>query len=286
MQMKKQTANRYFKAKGIKEPTAEQLQAQRRILEKLNIMLKKIRLDMSKQINEQDGVDKAVDKSNKAINKHSKAFIASATLVAVSLTMNIAKKSREKAEKETAELLKKIQNTYSPIKANEILKNIFNNSDKRSNINNKINKIVKQSIKENVALIKTLPETVKERIRANIVSCYQQGKPIFKNVQDIVNQASKLPEYRVKLITKNQGNRLNIDITKATLETVGVKYYVWQHSGISKEPRPMHLELSGTVQRWDSPPVADPSGERAHPQELINCNCYAVPLIEVNGELI
>ena len=83
-----------------------------------------------------------------------------------------------------------------------------------------------------------------------------------------------------KLIARDQTNKLNGRVTKATQQSAGIEKYKWRSSR-DERTRDRHRELDGTIQRWDSPPLyAGPYDEPAHPGEAIQCRCVAIPVIE------
>lgn len=265
-------------SKPIKPPRREFNNTSRRIKNNLMQMMAKISLDLKRDIGENDSLSEMINKANKAVDKHAGKFVASALFLSSVLIGRVSKNSKKYSGTIISDFVKKINNRYQGKEALEQITKLFKNSS-QAKTDAKIDKIVNQCIKDNVSLIKTLPETVKERLASNIADHYQKGNLVTSHIQEIVKESSKLAAYRVQLIAQHQSKLLNKDICEQVLKSVGVEYYEWRHSGISKEPRIIHLELNGSTQSWNDPPISNPQGGRHHPAEEIGCNCYAVPML-------
>lgn len=58
----------------------------------------------------------------------------------------------------------------------------------------------------------------------------------------------------------------------------GVASYVWTTQE-DERVRPLHVELEGTVQRWDDPPISGSNNFRGHPGEPAGCRCLPWPIV-------
>jgi hypothetical protein len=59
---------------------------------------------------------------------------------------------------------------------------------------------------------------------------------------------------------------------------VGAHGYVWTTTGDNRV-RPLHVELNGTRQSWEDPPVCGTMGWRGHPGSAAGCRCLAFPVL-------
>ena len=136
--------------------------------------------------------------------------------------------------------------------------------------------------KQNAELIQTIPQQslneVKEVIREGFVNG-QRPEKMAKKIQ----QRISVNENRAKFIARDQVAKLNAEITKQNQEDAGCTEYVWDDSG-DERVRASHHALSGTRQRWDTPPETE-GGRHCHPGEDFQCRCVALPVFDLNVKL-
>lgn len=84
---------------------------------------------------------------------------------------------------------------------------------------------------------------------------------------------------KANLLARDQTLTLNAQIAKARQQAVGVQEYIWTTSG-DERVRETHLDLEGTRQRWDTPPIISEDGRTGHPGEDYQCRCTAFPVLE------
>jgi uncharacterized protein with gpF-like domain len=150
-----------------------------------------------------------------------------------------------------------------------------------------VNDIVRNAVKRNVSLIKNVGESHYNKIE-NIVLNAVNGQGNKSAMTGLIREA--LPganagtEKRAKLIARDQLNKNLNALSLAKMQGAGVDSYKWQH-GNSREPRPWHIGIAPNglnhgVFKISEPPVIDPrTGERGVPGQLINCSCFAIPVI-------
>jgi SPP1 gp7 family putative phage head morphogenesis protein len=122
-------------------------------------------------------------------------------------------------------------------------------------------------ISENTALIKSLPT----KLHPEIESIIRRGVMAGTSVRDLQNQIKErygVTDYRARLIAQDQTLKLNADLTRYRLQSVGVKEYTWRTVQDSRV-RPDHVERNGKLFTWDKPP---PDG---HPGQPVRCRCRA-----------
>lgn len=139
-------------------------------------------------------------------------------------------------------------------------------------------------VQQNVELIKSIPEEYFLRIQGDVMRAIQSGKgeaDILKSVR----AAGGITERRARIIARDQTSKANSALTIARFEKLGIKKFKWLHSGGGKEPRPLHVAMSGQVYEIANPPIIDErTGERGFPSMLVNCRCVAAPVLEFDDE--
>lgn len=83
---------------------------------------------------------------------------------------------------------------------------------------------------------------------------------------------------RAELIARDQVLKLNGQLTQLRQTNAGISEYVWTTSG-DERVRPVHADLDGTTQSWQSPPVISDDGATGHPGDDYQCRCTAFPVI-------
>jgi len=122
-------------------------------------------------------------------------------------------------------------------------------------------------VSENTALIKSLPT----RLHPELEGIVRRGVMAGTSVKDIQNQIKErygVTDYRARLIAQDQTLKMNAELTRYRLQSVGVKEYTWRTVQDSRV-RPDHVERNGKLFTWDKPP---PDG---HPGQPVRCRCRA-----------
>ena len=128
-------------------------------------------------------------------------------------------------------------------------------------------------VSENTALIKSLPTRLHPEIEGIIRRGVMNGESV-KTLKDKIKDRYKVTDYRAKLIAQDQTLKLNSDLTRLRLQSVGVKEYIWRTVNDSRV-RPDHVDREGKTYSWDKPPSG---GE--HPGHEVRCRCFAEPIWE------
>jgi len=126
-------------------------------------------------------------------------------------------------------------------------------------------------VRENTALIKDIPEEMRQRIDDKVRAGVESGKRWETLAKDI-EQEQGIGQRRARLIARDQVNKYNGALTQARQQKLGINHYRWQGVMDARE-RPEHIALQGRVFSWESPP---PPG---HPGQPIQCRCVAIPVV-------
>ena len=83
---------------------------------------------------------------------------------------------------------------------------------------------------------------------------------------------------RATLIGRTEAARSASVLVQARSEYIGAESYIWKTAGDWKV-RESHRKLNNHEFRWDNPPLSDPPDHHAHPGQIWNCRCVALPII-------
>ena len=154
--------------------------------------------------------------------------------------------------------------------------------------------LIKQAlIKENVQLIKDLPEKMYNQIHGDLMRNFATGGNLQKSEKELLNAGLppltktikgievrvKSAEKRARFISRDQLFKANGIINNARMLDNGITKSEWNHSHGDKTPRPDHLAANGKIYENDKGCLI--SGEYLLPGQLINCTCFATPVIEI-----
>lgn len=122
-------------------------------------------------------------------------------------------------------------------------------------------------VKVNTDLIKTLPTRLHPEIEGIIRRGVMNGASV-KQLAGEIKQRYAVTDYRAKLIAQDQITKLNADLTKHRLQSVGVERFIWRSVQDSRV-RPEHVHLNGKEFAWDKPP------SEGLPGQPVRCRCRA-----------
>lgn len=132
---------------------------------------------------------------------------------------------------------------------------------------------VQLSIDQSTQLITTLSQDLSARLAQEIMKGISEGRDDFSLRSYILEEAKGYPEWRAKLIARDQTNKLFSHLSRVRQQNLGITQYRWRTVG-DLAVRDTHEALSGTLQEWSSPP------DVGHPGEDIQCRCVADPVLE------
>ena len=122
-------------------------------------------------------------------------------------------------------------------------------------------------VSENTALIKSLPTRLHPELEGIIRRGVMSGQSV-KELKEQIKARYGVSDYRAKLIAQDQTLKLNADLTRYRLQSVGVEQYIWRSVQDSRV-RPEHADRNGETYSWK----AGAGGE--HPGQPVRCRCRA-----------
>jgi SPP1 gp7 family putative phage head morphogenesis protein len=122
-------------------------------------------------------------------------------------------------------------------------------------------------ISENISLIKSLPTRLHPELEGIIRRGVMNGASV-KTIKEHVKERYGVTDHRAKLIAQDQTLKLNSDLTRHRLQSVGVEEYIWRTVQDSRV-RPEHADRNGETYSWKE----GSGGE--HPGQPVRCRCRA-----------
>ena len=147
-----------------------------------------------------------------------------------------------------------------------------------------IRDIMSASVTNNVGLIKSIQSQYHTQIQSAVMRSILEGRGLHELLPEI-QKLGQTSAKRAKLIARDQTRKAYNALSYARMKNLNVREFEWRHSHGDKEPRPLHLAMNGKIYSFDDPPVIQyaEGGKpeiRGLPGDLINCTCFAVPVIK------
>jgi hypothetical protein len=197
-----------------------------------------------------------------------------------------------------------IFDSHSKPLATTIISNIDNESKKKAGAgvpnvfqNMNIENVVKgegleqdvnQMVDNNINLIKSIPQQYFEDVLkvTNDALFKNVGKgpyEIQQNLQQFSKDIAPISgsvQKRILFISRNETRKNYSTLNTIRQKKLGLKRFIWHHTGAGHTPRKSHMAMSGKEFSYDDPPVIDErTGERGFPGQTYNCHCFAQPII-------
>ena len=133
-------------------------------------------------------------------------------------------------------------------------------------------------IKDNVNLITNIPEKTAEQIHRVVMEASSRGRDKTFLKEELL-KIKGMTKNRVKLIARDQLNKVTSVINAVKQAELGIKQNIWKHSKAGKEPRKSHVQADGKIYDIDKGCLID--GKYIYPGELVNCKCFAASIINL-----
>lgn len=182
-------------------------------------------------------------------------------------TALFAKKAKPLAEG----MVKKADKASTPALHSSLQKLTGGMSLKTSVTNSNLTEIYKATVAENVGLIKSIASEYLQKVEGAVMRSITTGN----GLQDLIpalEQYEGQTHRRAKNIALDQTRKAYNSINRGRMEAIGVKKFMWHHSGGGAHPREDHVEMDGNIYSFDDLPVIDQrTGERGIPGQAPNC---------------
>lgn len=141
--------------------------------------------------------------------------------------------------------------------------------------------VIKASTQEAANLIKVIPQKYLADVQGAVMRSITTGNGL-KDLVPYLTKQYKGNVRHARLVALDQTRKSYQTINTSRLKTLGIKKFIWVHSGGGKEPRPLHIKMSGNEYKFDDPPyIGMMYGQeiRGLPGDLPNCRCICKPVI-------
>lgn len=143
-----------------------------------------------------------------------------------------------------------------------------------------LSNIYKASVAENVGLIKSISSDYLTKVQGAVMRSITTGN----GLQDLIpalEQYEGQTHRRARNIALDQTRKAYNSINKGRMQALGLKRFMWHHSGGGAAPREDHVEMDGEIYSFDALPVIDErTGERGIPGQAPNCRCTMSPVFD------
>ncbi len=146
-----------------------------------------------------------------------------------------------------------------------------------------LNESLSAIVTENVNLIKSIGQQYLAQVNGSVMRSITQGTGISQLTKEI--RAHKAVSMRrAEIIALDQTRKTTQTLSRVRYLDEGILEYTWRHRSGSVEPRQAHIDLDGTIHRYDTPIlVQKASGKQpavyGFPGTAINCRCAAIAII-------
>lgn len=145
-------------------------------------------------------------------------------------------------------------------------------------------------VQHSAALIKSVPQTVAERVTRFVSEQQQKGLRASTIAKQLRVELPELSTGRIRLIARTETSKASTALTQARSEDLDLDWYVWRSSE-DQRVRPSHRMMDargGCLVRWNDP--ASPErllGIKStlghyHAGDCPNCRCYPEPLLRMD----
>jgi uncharacterized protein with gpF-like domain len=152
--------------------------------------------------------------------------------------------------------------------------------------NEQINEVIKASTQEAVNLIKTIPQKFLNDVQGQVMRSITTGKGM-EDLVPFLTKHYKGDVRKAKLVALDQTRKTYQSVNTSRLKALGVKKFIWIHTGGGSHPRPLHVKMSGNEYSFDDPPVIGEmygSEVRGLPGDLPYCRCIYKPILNFDLE--
>ena len=146
--------------------------------------------------------------------------------------------------------------------------------------------VIKASSLEAANLIKLIPYKFLNEVQGQVMRSITTGRGM-KDLVPFLTKKYKGNVRHARLVAADQTRKVFQSVNTNRLKAVGVKKFIWIHSGGGNEPRELHIRMSGNEYSFDDPPyIGDMYGQRIYglPADLPNCRCIMKPIINFDLE--
>jgi len=132
-------------------------------------------------------------------------------------------------------------------------------------------------VAENVDLIRTVEDRYLEDVREMVAKGFEAGTR-WETIAKRLQERAGVSKSNAERIARDQTGKLNAEVSKDTMEQLGVTRGIWRTMG-DERVRDEHAELEG--QEYDLATGILFRGEHIWPGSEIQCRCYCEPVLDL-----
>jgi len=141
-----------------------------------------------------------------------------------------------------------------------------------------MNDVIQAQVGQNVNLIKSIPEQHFTQIEGMVLRSVAAGRDIGNLTKELEKQFG-VTKRRAALIAHTQNNLATATMQRTRYIELGINEAIWCHSHAGAKPRPSHVKAGAEKLRYNVDKGALIDDEYILPGQLINCRCFAKPII-------
>lgn len=221
---------------------------------------------------------------NKEPAKEHFAMDASVSSQARILTNALIKKFMDKFAKNAKPIAERLANEVDAASSAQVHSSIRQLSGGLSlptaNLDGQLKDMLSATITENVNLIKSIPQQYLNGVQQAVMRSIAGGTTP-ENLTEYLRKHKGITLRRARMIAMDQNRKAMQGLSRGRMKNLGIRKFIWLHTGGSNEPRELHVRMSGNIYSFDDPPIIDErTGERGFPGDAVNCRCKMQPVID------
>jgi SPP1 gp7 family putative phage head morphogenesis protein len=147
-----------------------------------------------------------------------------------------------------------------------------------------LEEVGKAAIAQNIGLIKSISQEYMQTINGTVMRAISAGGNLGE-ITDALMKSGQVTERRAREIARDQTRKAFNHISKEKMLAMGLKKFMWRHSGGGQTPRKLHQEYDGQIFSFDDLPIIEEGTTiRGIPGDAINCGCTMEPVFEFEDD--
>lgn len=195
----------------------------------------------------------------------------------------------KRAEKLAVQLVTRSLKTVDDRLANSVRASLGVNVEPFLSKDGRIRQVMGEKLLQNIDLIQSIPAQHFQDVANAVAETFERGGRI-SDLAEKIEHITEVEDTRAATIARDQMGKLNAAFNQVRQTDLGVKYYGWVCTHINTREEHLAMETKDVgygpgVFSWEEegPLEGTIDGEPCHPGEDINCNCYALPYVNLEA---
>lgn len=140
--------------------------------------------------------------------------------------------------------------------------------------------VTKAAVTENVSLIKSIATKYLQQVEGAVMRSITTGNGL-RDLIPALEEYEGQTHRRARNIALDQTRKVYNSVNRGRMQALGIKKFMWHHSGGGAHPREDHVDMDGEIYSFDDLPVIDQrTGEKGIPGQASNCRCTMSPVFD------